>query len=407
MAAFSSAFLPHATLAPQIARAGASHGNPLEPVQMKPARQRNVRPPALQASDGPAPAVFTDEASRWAALRSRDARADGHFVYSVRSTGVYCRPSCAARPARPENVAFHATGAEARAAGFRPCKRCRPDMPALAERRAALVAQACRTIEAADAAGAAAPDLAALAASACISRFHFHRIFKEATGLTPRAYAQARRAERLRAQLPGSASVTAAMYDAGYNSSGRFYAQSKQVLGMQPADYRAGGAGLRIRFALGACSLGAILVAATPKGVCAILLGDDPEELLRDLQDRFPKAVLAGGEPDFEHWMAQVVGLVEAPAQGLGLPLDVRGTAFQQRVWEALRAIPPGSTANYAEIAARIGAPKAVRAVAQACAANAIAVAIPCHRVVKSDGAISGYRWGVERKRALLAREAA
>jgi AraC family transcriptional regulator of adaptative response/methylated-DNA-[protein]-cysteine methyltransferase len=197
------------------------------------------------------------------------------------------------------------------------------------------------------------------------------------------------------------------MYDAGYNSSGRFYAESQEVLGMRPADYRSGGAGSAIRFAVGLCSLGHILVAATPKGVCAILLGDDPEALVQDLQDRFPKAELKGGERDFEQWMAQVVGLVEAPEQGLSLPLDVQGTAFQQRVWEALRAIPPGSTASYAEIARRIGAPKAVRAVAQACAANALAVAIPCHRVVKSDGAISGYRWGVERKKKLLEREAA
>jgi AraC family transcriptional regulator of adaptative response/methylated-DNA-[protein]-cysteine methyltransferase len=208
-------------------------------------------------------------------------------------------------------------------------------------------------------------------------------------------------------QLPEAASVTAAMYDAGYNSSGRFYAQSQQVLGMQPSDYRSGGTGSVIRFGVGQCSLGAILVAATTRGVCAILLGDDPQALVQDLQDRFPKAEFRGGEPDFEQWMARVIGLVEAPRQGLDLPLDVRGTAFQQRVWEALRAIPPGATATYAEIAQRIGAPRAVRAVAQACAANALAVAIPCHRVIRSDGAVSGYRWGVERKRKLLEREAA
>ena len=360
-------------------------------------------PRSAAAPTGAAVPDFSDEEARFAAIRRRDARADGQFFYSVRSTGVYCRPSCAARPARRENVAFHASCAAAEAAGFRPCKRCRPKEASQAERRAALVAAACRAIEAAE----DMPDLAALAQAAGLSRFHFHRVFKEATGVTPRAYAQARRAERLRAQLGKSGSVTAAMYDAGYNSSGRFYAQSREMLGMQPADYRAGGAGAAIRFGVGACSLGAILVAATDQGVCAILLGDTPEALVRDLQDRFPKAQLRGGERDFEQWMAQVVGLVEAPAQGLALPLDVRGTAFQQRVWEALRAIPPGSTASYAEIAQRIGAPKAVRAVAQACAANALAVAIPCHRVVRSDGALSGYRWGVERKRALLAREAA
>ncbi|MDB5806345.1 MAG: bifunctional transcriptional regulator/O6-methylguanine-DNA methyltransferase [Betaproteobacteria bacterium] len=366
---------------------------------------------AVDANAAPAAAAYRDEASRLGAVRARDARADGQFVYSVRTTGVYCRPSCAARPALRENLAFHDSCAAAEAAGFRPCKRCKPNEASQAARRAALVAQACRAIDATDPTGPAgnssAPDLATLAEAAGMSRFHFHRVFKEVTGLTPRAYAQARRAERLRTGLPGSGSVTAAMVDAGYKSSGRFYAESKEVLGMQPADYRDGGAGSVIRFALGACSLGSILVAATSKGACAILLGDDPDALLRDLQDRFPKAELKGGERDFERWMAQVVGLVEAPAQGLALPLDVRGTAFQQRVWEALRAIPPGSTASYAEIARRVGAPKAVRAVAQACAANALAVAIPCHRVVKSDGALSGYRWGVERKRKLLDREAA
>ncbi|HEY4373068.1 MAG TPA: bifunctional DNA-binding transcriptional regulator/O6-methylguanine-DNA methyltransferase Ada [Burkholderiales bacterium] len=350
---------------------------------------------------------FGDEDARWAAVRARDARADGHFFYSVKSTGVYCRPSCASRPARRENVAFHDSCAAAEAAGFRPCKRCRPNEASQAERRAAVVAAACRAIETANDVENGVPDLAQLAAQAGMSRFHFHRVFKEATGVTPRAYAQARRAERLRAQLPESSSVTAAIYDAGYNSSGRFYEQSDEMLGMRPADYRAGGAGSTIRFGVGACSLGAILVAATEKGVCAILLGDDPDALVRDLQDRFPKAELKGGERDFEQWMAQVIGLIETPAQGLDLPLDVRGTAFQQRVWQALRAIPPGSTASYAEIARRIGTPKAVRAVAQACAANALAVAIPCHRVVKSDGALSGYRWGVERKQKLLQREAA
>jgi AraC family transcriptional regulator of adaptative response/methylated-DNA-[protein]-cysteine methyltransferase len=373
-------------------------------------------PPHLQTGAGTARAVghedadrdeYRDEEARWAALRARDAHADGKFYYSVRTTGVYCRPSCAARPARRENVAFHESCAAAEAAGFRPCKRCKPNLPSQAERRALAVAAACKAIETAASAGADMPDLDTLAQAAGMSRYHFHRVFKEATGLTPRAYAAARRAERLRTQLPAANSVTEAMYDAGYNSSGRFYAQSDKVLGMQPSSYRAGGKGSNIRFGVGACSLGSILVASTEKGVCAVLLGDDPDALVKDLQDRFPKAALIGGDADFEQWMAQVVGLVEAPAQGLGLPLDVRGTAFQQRVWEALRAIPPGSTASYAEIAERIGAPKAVRAVAQACAANAIAVAIPCHRVVRSDGNLSGYRWGVERKRKLLEREAA
>ena len=357
-------------------------------------------PPARAAAPA---ARYASEAARWAAVTSRDAAADGVFFYSVRSTGVYCRPSCAARPAKRENVAFHASCAAAEAAGFRPCKRCKPDQPPLAEQRAALVALACRLIEA----GEEMPDLDELARTVGMSRYHFQRVFKAVTGVTPRAYAQAQRAARVRTQLAKGGSVTEAIYDAGFNSSGRFYAQSDAVLGMRPSDYRAGGAGEEIRFAVGQCSLGAILVAATAKGVCAILMDDDPEALLHDLQDRFPKAKLVGGDAQFEQWMARVVGLIETPTQGADLPLDVRGTAFQQRVWEALRAIPPGSTASYAEIAARIGAPKAVRAVAQACAANALAVAIPCHRVVKSDGALSGYRWGVARKRELLDREAA
>jgi AraC family transcriptional regulator of adaptative response/methylated-DNA-[protein]-cysteine methyltransferase len=338
---------------------------------------------------------------RWAAVAARDARADGQFVYSVQTTGVYCRPSCAARAARPENVAFHDSPAQAERAGFRPCKRCKPDQPSRAEQHAATVARLCRLIESAE----QAPTLEQLAQHAGLSAYHLHRVFKAITGLTPRAYAAAHRARRMRRELDRSDTVTQAIYDAGYNSSGRFYEESKRVLGMTPTSYRAGGADTAIRFAIGECSLGSILVAQSDLGVCAILMGDDPDALARDLQERFPQAELIGGDPAFEQLVAKVVGFVEAPRVGLDLPLDVRGTAFQQRVWQALRAIPPGQTASYAEIARRIGAPKSVRAVAQACGANALAVAIPCHRVVRNDGALSGYRWGVERKRALLERE--
>lgn len=346
--------------------------------------------------------IDTDSA-RWAAVIAKDRAADGEFFYSVRTTGVYCRPSCAARPARRENVAFHLTGVEAEAAGFRPCKRCKPDQPPMAQRQAAMVAQACRSIETAE----EAPDLETLAAQAGVSPFHFHRVFKSVAGVTPKAYADAHRADRVREALATSGTVTEAIYDAGFNSGGRFYAKSAQVLGMTPTRFRAGGEAAVIKFAIGECSLGAILVAATDKGVCAILLGDDPEALARDLQDRFSRAELIGADAGFEALVAKVVGFVEQPGLGLDLPLDVRGTAFQQRVWQALREIPAGETAGYAQIAEKIGSPKAVRAVAQACAANAIAVAIPCHRVVRTDGALSGYRWGVERKRALLDREAA
>lgn len=349
------------------------------------------------------PAFSADDDPRWTAVVRRDAVADGQFYYSVSTTGVYCRPSCPSRLARRENVRFHATRADAEQAGYRPCKRCRPDQPSLTEQYATMVAAACRQIESAE----TAPDLDTLAQLAGLSRFHFHRIFKTITGVTPRGYAAAHRAQRVRHALARSATITDAMYDAGFNSSGRFYAESKQILGMTPTDFRAGGADTAMRFAVGECSLGAILVAATAIGICAILLGDDPDMLVRDLQDRFPHAELTGGDSDFEQWVAQVVGFVESPARGLDLPLDIRGTVFQQRVWQALLQIPAGSTASYSEIAERIGSPKAARAVAQACAANALAVAIPCHRAVRNDGALSGYRWGIERKRALLIREAA
>ncbi|MEO8670783.1 MAG: bifunctional DNA-binding transcriptional regulator/O6-methylguanine-DNA methyltransferase Ada [Tahibacter sp.] len=338
---------------------------------------------------------------RWLAVLARDGGADGTFWYSVRTTGVYCRPSCAARAARPENIAFHPSTDAAEAAGFRPCKRCKPDQPSLTERYATQVTQACRLIDGAE----SPPSLDSLASQVGMSPFHFHRVFKATTGVTPKAYATAQRAARVRRELEASASVTAAIFDAGYNSNSRFYEQSTQLLGMTPTSYRAGGPQQDIRFAIGQSSLGAILVARSALGVCAILLGNDPDALARELQDRFANANLIGADREFEQLVARVVGFVESPSVGLDLPLDVRGTAFQQRVWQALRTIPSGSTASYAEIARRIGAPSSVRAVAQACAANTLAVAIPCHRVVRSDGALSGYRWGVERKRALLARE--
>jgi len=363
------------------------------------AMPRHSSPAQLQAA-------ATQADPRWAAVAARDVKADGSFWYSVQTTGVYCRPSCAARTPRPENVRFHASCADAERAGFRPCQRCRPGQPSALAHHAALVTQACRLIEEAD----AAPTLDALAASLGLSSSHLHRIFKQATGLTPRAYAAARREQRVRQALgpqSAAASVTDAIYGAGYQSSGRFYEQSAQVLGMTPTRYRAGGAAQRIRFAVAQCSLGALLVAQSERGLCAILLGDDPDALVRDLQDRFTHAELQGGDADFEALVARVVAFVEAPGLGLDLPLDVQGTAFQQRVWQALRAIPAGQTASYADIARRIGAPAAVRAVAQACGANRLAVAIPCHRVMKSDGTLSGYRWGVERKQALLEREKA
>lgn len=359
---------------------------------------------SLRPRVGRAVPAAIDTDTRWRAVLDRDSAFDGSFYYSVRTTGVYCRPSCAARRPRLSNVAFHATREEAERAGFRPCRRCKPDQPKLAERHATMIARACQRLGAA----AETPGLGELARAAGLSPSHFHRVFKSVTGLTPKAYASGRRAQRLRDGLARrGTSVSAAIYDAGYGSNGRFYEKSNQVLGMTPSTYRAGGARSAIRFAVGECSIGSILVARSERGICAILLGNDPDALVRDLQDRFPNARMIGGDRRFERLVARVVGFVEAPAVGLGLPLDVRGTAFQQRVWRALQEVPAGSTATYAEIARRIGDPRSVRAVAQACAANPLAVAIPCHRVVRTDGALSGYRWGVERKRTLLEREAA
>lgn len=346
--------------------------------------------------------LYTTPEQRWQAVESRDRAASGHFVYAVRTTGIYCQPGCKSRLAKRSNVAFYDTPAAAEAAGYRACKRCTATTSPT--RHSQLVTRACRLIEACD----PAPSLDQLSAELAISPFHLHRLFKAETGLTPKAYATAFRARRLRAHLvDGQRSVTDAIYDAGYNSNSRFYESAEQRLGMRPRQYRAGGAGATIHFALGQCSLGAILVAQSEKGICAILLGDDPEALLRELQDQFPKARLIGGDSAYEQLVAEVVGFVEAPSLGLALPLDVQGTAFQERVWQALREVPAGSRVSYTEIAERIGAPKAVRAVAMACAANHIAVAIPCHRVVRRDGDLSGYRWGVARKAQLLKRETA
>jgi AraC family transcriptional regulator, regulatory protein of adaptative response / methylated-DNA-[protein]-cysteine methyltransferase len=340
---------------------------------------------------------------RWARIVARDRAADGQFWYSVMTTGVYCRPSCPSRTANPQNVQLHDTLEVAKATGFRPCKRCNPDGPSIDCENAAIVAKACRLIEQSE----EEPSLTELADAVGRSASYFHRVFKAAIGLTPKDYATAHRAAKVREGLASGHTVTEAIYDAGFNSSGRFYEKSTYMLGMTPTQYRSGGANEDIRFAVGQCSLGAILVASSKKGVASILIGSDPGELVRNLQDRFPKAKLIGADSDYEALVARVVGFVEAPGLGLDLPLDVRGTAFQQRVWQALQEIPAGQTVSYAEIARRIGAPKAVRAVAGACAANNLAVAIPCHRVVKNDGSLSGYAWGVERKRALLDREAA
>jgi AraC family transcriptional regulator of adaptative response/methylated-DNA-[protein]-cysteine methyltransferase len=340
----------------------------------------------------------TENDPRWAQVFARNRSADGTFWYSVQTTGIYCRPSCPSRTANPKNVALHDDLLSAKATGFRACKRCNPDGASQDAQHATLVAKACRLIEQSE----EPIPLECLAKTIGLSASYFHRLFKATTGLTPKNYAAANRASRVREGLAKGHSVTEVIYDAGFNSSGRFYEKSNKMLGMTPTRYREGGMNEEIKFAIGQSSLGAILVASSAKGVVAILIDDDPNKLARDLQDRFPKARLVGGDQDYEKLVAQVVGLVEAPAIGLNLPLDVRGTAFQQRVWQALQEIPVGKTTSYSDIAAQIGLPNAARAVAGACAANNIAVAIPCHRVVRSDGSLSGYAWGVERKKRLL-----
>ena len=354
----------------------------------------------IRTLEKPLPISSRDE-DRWEAVIARDSSFEGQFYIAVKTTGIYCRPGCPARLPKRANVRFFDTREEAEQEGFRPCKRCKPDRQSLGELHAGKIAQACRLIETAD----EAPKLDDLAEAVGLSPYHFHRIFKQALGVTPKAYATAHRAKRVREGLGKSGTVTEAIYEAGFNSNGRFYANASEVLGMTPTDFRSGGAGQAIRHAIGTCSLGPVLVAESEKGVCAILFGDEPESLQKELQVMFPRARLVGGDKAFEKLTAKVLAFVEDPAKGLDLPLDVRGTAFQHRVWEALRRIPVGSTASYTEIAEKIGAPKAVRAVARACATNRIAVAIPCHRVIGSDGSLTGYRGGIERKRALLAKE--
>ena len=344
-----------------------------------------------------------DHDPRWSALASRDPKADARFVYAVRTTGIYCRPSCPARRPKPQNVEFHDTCAAAERAGFRPCLRCHPRGPAIRDSHAAVVADICQYL-------ASAPeqsDLKSLAKRAGLSSYHFHRVFKATTGLTPKAYTMAQRAQRIGAELRHSSTVTQAYQDAGYNSSGRFYANARDIIGMTPTSFRKGGLDTQIHFAFGQSSLGLVLAARSKRGLCAILLGDHRQTLREDLQERFPSAALVPADADFDYWVDQVVTLVDAPQTGCNLPLEIRGTAFQQRVWQALRKIPVGSTASYTQVAQRIGAPKSARAVALACGANALAVAIPCHRVVRSDGTVSGYRWGIGRKRALLELEGA
>ena len=358
--------------------------------------------PVARRDDCPMPGL-TDDA-RYAALVARDKSLDGVYYYGVRTTGVFCKPSCGARVPNRANVSFHETIEDAFAAGFRPCKRCQPDA-AGADLHTQVVTAVCRLIDDTVATDQPAPTLEALARRTGFSPFHLHRVFKKATGVTPRGYAAGARARKLRENLGDSRTVSEAVHEAGYSSSSRFYERSTQRLGMTPTRAKRGGDGETIRFAVGESSLGPILVAATEKGVCAIQFDNDPQELVHGLERRFPNAQLIGDDLQFADVVARVVAFVEAPSGGLDLPLDIRGTAFQERVWAALTTIPLGRTMTYSQLASAIGKPSAVRAVASACAANELAIAIPCHRVIRASGELAGYRWGIERKSAILERE--
>lgn len=346
---------------------------------------------------------YSSPGQRLAAVRARDTAADGRFVYAVTTTGVYCKPSCRSRPARSENISFYATSSDAERAGFRACKRCRPDQTApIPDAITTLVTDTCRFITETS----TVPSLTQLAARSGVSASHLHRVFKKSTGVTPKQYIDTERKKRLQAELQAQSSVTRAVYGSGFNSAGRFYEQAHELLGMTPTTFKRGGHGMSIRFATAKCSLGALLVACSPRGICAISLGDEPDVLVSELKRQFPNAELQGGDSEFDILVAKVVAVVEQPQMSVELPLDIRGTAFQCRVWEVLCRIPPGETVSYTELAQLVGKPSAVRAVASACATNNLAVVIPCHRVVRSNGELSGYRWGMERKRQLLDKEA-
>ena len=346
--------------------------------------------------------VLLSDDDRWEALTKRDSLSCGEFVYGVLTTGVYCRPNCTSRLPNRENVRFFETGKDAERAGFRPCKRCKPESTDWKQPQTRAVLKACRMIAEAD----EPLSLKELAHAAGLSPFHFQRLFKKIVGVTPKQYAMEKRSNRVREHLREDSTVTNAMYHAGFGSSSRFYEKATATLGMKPSIYKNGAQDMRIRFAIAPCFLGWVLVAATAQGICAIDFGDSPETLEEGLHRRFPKAEIQAPDPDFTAMVAKVLTFLEDPHRGrLDLPLEVQGTAFQRRVWQILQEIPPGDTVSYTDIASRIGKPNAARAVAQACAANPIAVAIPCHRVVRGNGQLGGYRWGVERKRVLLERE--
>jgi AraC family transcriptional regulator of adaptative response/methylated-DNA-[protein]-cysteine methyltransferase len=338
----------------------------------------------------------------WQAIRTRDASCDGLFYYAVRTTGVYCRPSCASRQPLRENVVFFALPEAARREGFRACLRCRPDETPIRDPQAELVQSICRLI---DQHLEEQPNFAAISDQVRLSQFHLQRLFKKLMGITPRQYAEARRADLFKASVKSGRSVTEAIYEAGYGSSSRLYEKAAAQLGMTPATYRKGGKGMKISFTIAECPLGLLLVAATDRGICSVTLGDNRESMTGDLRAEFPEADIAREEKGLSAQVRTLVAHLAGQEPHPDLPLDIQGTAFQKRVWEELRCIPYGQTASYSEVARRIGRPAATRAVARACATNPAALVTPCHRVVRENGELGGYRWGMERKRSLLENE--
>jgi AraC family transcriptional regulator, regulatory protein of adaptative response / methylated-DNA-[protein]-cysteine methyltransferase len=345
--------------------------------------------------------VYNADERRWYAIVQREQDADGSFFYGVKTTGVFCRPGCPSRLPNRENVEFFSNSREAQSAGYRPCMRCNPSSNSKNEEKEQIIIQACRSIVQSN----GPLKLRDLAEGAGISPYHFHRLFKKIVGITPKQYASSHQADRFRECLKSSRSITDAIYCAGFSSSSGAYSKKRDHLAMKPGDYRAGGAGIIIHYGLAQCNFGWLIVAITDRGICAVEFGDDPAVLPQQVQSRFPKAHLEQAGSGFVDLIRDVVEFVNAPQESFNLPLDIRGTAFQQKVWSVLRHIKPGQTLSYTDVAENIGKPTAVRAVATACASNKLAVVIPCHRVISKDGTISSYRWGIERKKRLLESE--
>lgn len=346
-------------------------------------------------------AQFHTKKDRWAAVCENNKKADGHFYYAVITTGIYCRPSCTSKLPKKDNVEFFVTSDDAESAGYRACKRCKPNTTSKGQETKQKIIDACRIIEKSE----SPVTLDELATKVNLSPYHFHRIFKKMVGVTPKQYGSRHQSQRFQENLIASSSVTDAIYSSGYSSSGGAYDQKRDQLGMQPKTFRSGAEGIVITYGVAQCFLGCVIVAATNRGICAIEFGDDAESLRVQLQARFPKADFENADNELRALIKEVIDFIEKPQSSFQLPLDIQGTAFQQKVWEVLRQIKPGQTMSYAEVAQKIGSPKAARAVAIACSANRLAVVVPCHRVIAKNDKLSGYRWGVKRKKRLLDNE--